>query len=86
MIATICIAALTASAGIAMIRVVRGPHLGDRVIALDLVLVALMAAVVVNAADTGSTAFVDLLVVIAIVGFTTTVAVSRFIERREEPS
>ncbi len=85
MIATIATVLLFVSAVIAVIRVIRGPALADRVIALDLVLVALMTAVVVDAADTGSAAGLDLLVVIAIVGFTTTVAVSRFIERTNTP-
>ncbi len=85
MVATIAIVVLFAAAAVAMVRVVRGPALADRVIALDLVLVALMCAVVVDAADSGSTATLDLLVVIAIVGFTTTVAVSRFIEGTRTP-
>ncbi|MEO1061379.1 MAG: monovalent cation/H+ antiporter complex subunit F [Actinomycetota bacterium] len=85
MIATIALAVLFTSAAVALVRVIRGPDLADRVIALDLVLVALMTSIVVGAADTGSTAALDLLVVIAIVGFTTTVAVSRFIERTRTP-
>ena len=85
MIAVIAITLLLAAAALAMVRVVRGPALSDRVIALDVVLVALMTSVVVDAAASGSTESLDLLVVIAIVGFTTTVAVSRFIERTRTP-
>ena len=85
MIATIAIVLLLVAAVVAAVRVFRGPRLADRVIALDLVLVALMTAIVVDAAESGSTAGLDLLVVIAIVGFTTTVAVSRFIERTDTP-
>ncbi len=85
MIATISIILLVTAAVLAMVRVFRGPRLADRVIALDLLLVALMTSIVVDAADSGAPAGLDLLVVIAIVGFTTTVAVSRFIERTKTP-
>ena len=43
-------------------------------------LVALMGAIAVHAADSGRREWLDLLVVIAVVAFTATVAVSRFIE------
>ncbi len=45
-----------------------------------MVLISLMGGIAVQAAETGSSAFLDLLVVIAIIGFTATVAASRFIE------
>ena len=56
--------------------------LADRLIALDLLLVALMTGIVVDAAHRDSTTWLNLLVVIAIIGFTATVAVSRFMEQR----
>lgn len=55
--------------------------LADRVAALDVALISLMGAIAVQAAATGETAYLTLLVVIAIVGFTATVAASQFIER-----
>ena len=64
----------------AAIRLLRGPTLADRVIALDVVLISLMGGIAVDAAETGETVYLNALVVIAIVGFTATVAVSRFIE------
>ncbi|MGA9277081.1 monovalent cation/H+ antiporter complex subunit F [Ilumatobacter sp.] len=74
---------LMVAAATAVYRLVVGPTLADRVIALDLLLVALMTAIVIDAADRGTTAWLNLLVVIAIIGFTATVAVSRFMERHE---
>ena len=72
------------AAGLAIIagawRMRVGPSLPARVAALDVVLVALMGAIAVYAADTGRREWLDLLVVIAVVAFTATVAVSRFIE------
>ena len=62
-------------------RLVVGPTLADRVIALDLLLVSLMTGIVVDAANRGSTTWLNLLAVIAVIGFTATVAVSRFMEQ-----
>jgi len=65
---------------LAGIRLVRGPDLVDRVISLDAALVALMGAIGIRVADTGDTLYIGILVVIAIVAFTATVVLSRFIE------
>ena len=73
---------LLVGAAAAVYRLVVGPTLADRVIALDLLLVALMTGIVVDAAYRDSTTWLNLLVVIAIIGFTATVAVSRFMEQR----
>jgi multicomponent Na+:H+ antiporter subunit F len=73
---------LLIGAAAAIYRLAVGPTLADRVIALDLLLVALMTGIVVDAANRDSTTWLNLLVVIAIIGFTATVAVSRFMEQR----
>jgi multicomponent Na+:H+ antiporter subunit F len=65
---------------LAGIRLVRGPSLADRVISLDAALVALMGAIGTRVAETGDTLYIGILVVIAVVAFTATVALSRFIE------
>jgi multicomponent Na+:H+ antiporter subunit F len=65
---------------LAGIRLVRGPSLADRVISLDAALVALMGAIGTRVAETGDTLYIGILVVIAVVAFTATVTLSRFIE------
>jgi multisubunit Na+/H+ antiporter MnhF subunit len=55
--------------------------MADRVIALDLLLVTLMTAIVVDAVATGDAVLFNVLAVIAIIGFTATVAVARFMDR-----
>ncbi|MEM8707068.1 MAG: monovalent cation/H+ antiporter complex subunit F [Actinomycetota bacterium] len=82
MIASIALCAFGLTFVAAGIRAVIGPTLADRVTALDVGVVSIMGAVAVDAADTGSTRFVPVLVVMAIVGFTATVAASRFIEHQ----
>lgn len=62
------------------LRLLKGESLADRIIALDVVLISLISGVAVNAAVTGSAVGLDLLVVVAIIGFTAAVAATRFIE------
>jgi multicomponent Na+:H+ antiporter subunit F len=62
------------------IRLTRGPTLADRVVALDVSLISLMGAIAVDAARRSDTTYLVTLVVLAIIGFTATVAASRFIE------
>jgi len=61
-------------------RLLAGPGLADRVMALDLALISLMGAIAVDSARRNDTTYLALLVVIAIIGFTATVAASKFIE------
>ncbi len=80
MIADVAVGIFLLAGLLAGVRLVRGPDLVDRVISLDVALVALMGAIGVRVADTGDTLYIGVLVVIAIVAFTATVVVSRFIE------
>jgi len=81
MIVALAYAGLAVAAAMSLYRLLVGPTLADRIIALDLALVCLMSAIALDAADRGDTTWLNLLVVIAIVGFTATVATSRFVER-----
>ncbi len=61
-------------------RVLIGPTLADRIMALDVAIVSLMGAITVDAARRDDTTNLIVLVVLAIIGFTATVAGTRFIE------
>jgi multicomponent Na+:H+ antiporter subunit F len=63
-------------------RLVLGPTLADRVVALDGLVITLVSAIALQAAESGSPLFVDAVVVIALVGFVGTAAAARFIEER----
>ncbi|HUW02212.1 MAG TPA: monovalent cation/H+ antiporter complex subunit F [Acidimicrobiales bacterium] len=86
MIADVAIAMFALAALCAAVRLLRGPTLADRVAALDVVLISLMGGIAVDAAASGEVTNLSLLVVIAIVGFTATVAASRFIEHEGPPT
>lgn len=66
------------------VRLLWGPSLADRVVALDVALVTLMGAVATAAVQSGERTYLSFLVVISIVGFTATVAASRFVESESE--
>lgn len=63
-----------------LVRILIGPSLADRVIALDGLLVTGVSAIAVQAVDTGSGTFLPVAVVLTLVGFIGTAVVARFIE------
>jgi multicomponent Na+:H+ antiporter subunit F len=60
-------------------RVIRGPTTPDRVVALDTVGTNVVAIAVLYAVLTGQAFFVDVSLVLAIIGFLTTIAVARYV-------
>ncbi len=66
------------------VRMAKGPTLADRVIAMDGMLVAGIGVLLVNAMDTGRGAFLQVAVLLALVGFISTSVIARFIEGRGE--
>jgi len=73
---------LTLAGGCFFTRVMIGPSLADRVVALDGLAVTIAAAVVLTAVRTGITLFYNIAVMVAFVGFVGAVAGARFVERR----
>jgi multicomponent Na+:H+ antiporter subunit F len=65
---------------IAFIRLVRGPTLPDRIVALDLFGVLVVGLIVVLAGSSGVRATLDAAVVIALIGFLGTVAYATYVE------
>jgi multicomponent Na+:H+ antiporter subunit F len=65
-----------------LVRVVVGPSLADRVVALDGLLIVVICGLAVNAARTDSDLFTDVAVVIGLLGFLGTAVAARFVERR----
>ena len=74
---------LALAASLTFVRLVKGPTLPDRVIALDLIGVLMVCLLVVTAAMTGHGAFLDVAMVIALISFVGTVAYARYIEREQ---
>jgi multicomponent Na+:H+ antiporter subunit F len=77
------LALLAAAALAAFVRLVRGPTLPDRVVAIDLIGVLMVGMAVVAAVPTGQQALLDVAIVVALVSFVGTVAYARYVERKE---
>jgi multicomponent Na+:H+ antiporter subunit F len=67
----------------AFVRLVLGPTLPDRVIALDLIAVLVVGVVVSVSIRSGQAVYVEGAVVLGLVAFLGTVAFARYLERRE---
>jgi len=60
-------------------RVVKGPTLPDRVLALDMIVAVGVGFIIVIAVRTGFTLYIDIAIALGLVGFLATVAFARFI-------
>ena len=77
-------AGLTATALGAIVRIVRGPTILDRMIASDVLLTTLMLAVGADMVARGHTDTIPLMTVIAATATLATIVVARFVKRRAE--
>jgi multicomponent Na+:H+ antiporter subunit F len=66
---------------IAFIRLVKGPTLPDRIVAMDLFGMLVVGLIVVLAGSSGVRATLDAAIVIALIGFLGTVAYATYVER-----
>lgn len=66
---------------LALVRLALGPTLPDRVVALDMMTVAIVAFCGLMAMQSNDPAFLDVALALALVGFLATVALARFAER-----
>jgi multisubunit Na+/H+ antiporter MnhF subunit len=66
---------------IAMVRLVRGPALADRVVALEVIGATVMCVLGVLAVVSGSTSYFDVAMAIALITFLGTIAVAVYIQR-----
>jgi multisubunit Na+/H+ antiporter MnhF subunit len=63
-------------------RIAKGPSLADRVVSLDMMTISIMAFCGLYAIFSDSTAFIDVAIVVALIGFLATGALARFAERQ----
>jgi multicomponent Na+:H+ antiporter subunit F len=75
------LAALSLSLVLAFWRLVRGPSLPDRVVALELIATLSIGFIAVYDVITDEAVFLDVAIVLALVGFLGAVAFSRYIQR-----
>ena len=74
-------AALSISQIMAMIRLVIGPHSGDRILALDTMVLNAIGLIVLLGIAQGTRVYFEVSLIVAMLGFVSTVALARFILR-----
>ncbi len=78
----LALAMLSVALFLAFTRLVRGPSLPDRVIALDLIAILAVGFIAVYDIAVDQPAFLDAATVLALLAFLGTVAYARYLERR----
>jgi multicomponent Na+:H+ antiporter subunit F len=81
MITQLALVTLGGALLLAVVRLVKGPTLPDRIVAMDLVGVLVVGLIVVLAASTEVRATLDAAIVIALIGFVGTVAYATYVQR-----
>jgi multicomponent Na+:H+ antiporter subunit F len=66
---------------LAFVRLVKGPTLPDRIVAMDLFGMLVVGLIVVLAGSTGVRAALDAAIVIALIGFLGTIGYATYVER-----
>ncbi|MFZ5431019.1 MAG: monovalent cation/H+ antiporter complex subunit F [Bacteroidota bacterium] len=77
----VSLAVLIVAFFLTMIRLAKGPRLYDRVVALDLVTSISAGIILVYAIMTGKPMFVDVAVIIFLIAFLGTVAISKYLTK-----
>lgn len=67
---------------LAFIRLVRGPDAADRIVALDLISILVVAFLATYSVATGETSFLDVAIAYALIAFLGTVALARLLHRK----
>lgn len=72
---------LSVSLGLGFLRLVKGPTLPDRVVALELIASLTVGLIAAYTFFSGQTAFLDVALVLALTAFLTAIAFARYLEK-----
>ena len=75
------LAVLLISMILALVRLIRGPAAADRIVALDLISILIVAFTATYSVYSGETSFLDVAIGYALIAFLGTVALARFLLR-----
>lgn len=79
---TIALGLLTLALALTLVRLLRGPTLPDRVLALDMIATLSIGYVAVIAIRTGFSLYLDIAIALGLLGFLSTVALARYVLHR----
>jgi multicomponent Na+:H+ antiporter subunit F len=80
--ALIALSMMSIAIVLAVVRLIRGPSLPDRVVALDLISILVAGSTAIYAIETQQAVFLDVAIVLALISFLGTVAFARYIEKQ----
>lgn len=72
---------LLISMALALVRLIKGPAAADRIVALDLISILIVAFTATYSVFSGETSFLDVAIGYALIAFLGTVALARFLAR-----
>jgi multicomponent Na+:H+ antiporter subunit F len=78
------LACLTLALLLSIVRLIRGPTLPDRILALDLITTLALGFIVLVAILTRFYLYLDIAIALGLVGFLSTVALARYVLKRAE--
>lgn len=81
-VAVLCYIGLGFAALAGLVRLVLGPTVPDRIVALDSLLFIVVMGIAVAATTTQDGSFLGVLLAVSLLGFVGTTTVARFVERR----
>lgn len=81
MMLTIALILFSIAIGMAVLRIILGPSMPDRVLALDVIGVNLIASIAVISVLMNTKVFLEAILILGILSFIGTIAYSKFIER-----
>ncbi|MER5886259.1 monovalent cation/H+ antiporter complex subunit F [Streptomyces sp. NPDC001941] len=76
---------LVIAGALLLVRVGRGPSMLDRAVSVDVAAVLIIAGIGVHAAMTYTRYYLSIMLVLSFLGFTSSVAIARFIALRDRP-
>jgi len=71
----------TVAIAIGLYRIIRGPSIPDRVVAMDMIVVNLISGIAVISIFLKTKAFLEVILILGILAFISTIALSKYIER-----
>ncbi len=84
-VTTICFVLLGFAMFAAIVRIIRGPTLADRILGLDTITILAVGMIGLFAVTTGLSLYADIAIAVALVGFLSTAAFSRYLLSRGRP-
>lgn len=81
-LAQVALGLLLVGSVLAFVRIVRGPHLGDRVAAFDLLSIQVLGVICSSTIITNNPIILDAAIILALLAFLATVAFARYIEKQ----